>query len=130
MIAIDTNILVRFITRDDPVQVPIADRLMRSGAIRVSPLVLLQTAWVLDRFYQFDDHQILDALTMVLDVEAIHVPRVEQVRKALGAARAGLDLDDAMIWADTPNDVDLATFDDAFARNGARIAPPHVFKPS
>ncbi len=52
MISVDTNILVRYVTRDDPVQERQARRLVEANDIHVSLSVLLETEWVL-RSYKY-----------------------------------------------------------------------------
>ena len=51
MQAIDTNVLVRLLVRDDAKQAKIADTFIAKGAW-VSHLVLVETVWVLDAVYQ------------------------------------------------------------------------------
>ncbi|MGH8219339.1 MAG: PIN domain-containing protein [Steroidobacteraceae bacterium] len=57
MRAVDTNILVRLIVRDDPAQVRAAEEFIASGAW-VSHLVLAETTWVLDAVYERTAQQI------------------------------------------------------------------------
>jgi predicted nucleic-acid-binding protein len=52
MIALDTNVIVRVVTRDDPQQVPAALAVMQSGDLWVSKTVLLETEWVLRYSYK------------------------------------------------------------------------------
>ena len=54
MIAIDTNLLVRLLTNDEPQQAARAIQLFKSGAeIFIGKTVLLETAWVLRSVYEF-----------------------------------------------------------------------------
>jgi len=96
MIAVDTNILVRWITRDDDVQAAQADRIM--GAPVLIPLtVLLETAWVLGgRTYRFDRPTLASALLAMLDLASVTVPQEADVRWAIGRFAAGADLADMM----------------------------------
>jgi predicted nucleic-acid-binding protein len=58
MIGIDTNVIVRLLTRDDPEQFDAAVRLVKaSGPDRqlfVNPIVVAETIWVLERIYKTD----------------------------------------------------------------------------
>jgi predicted nucleic-acid-binding protein len=47
VIAVDTDILVRYLVEDDPIQTDRAEAVLRSGAVLVPSTVLLETAWVL-----------------------------------------------------------------------------------
>jgi len=103
MIGVDTNILVRFMTKDDPVQSPIASRLINHAAdsgdpLFVNHLVLTELVWVMESVYQLDRKWIEDILERVLEtVDFI----VEDKDSALGALRdfkrGGLDYSDCLI---------------------------------
>lgn len=62
MIAIDTNVLVRLLVRDDDVQARRAVALFEQNEIYVCKTVLLETEWVLRFGYELDGAAILDAL--------------------------------------------------------------------
>jgi len=51
MIAVDTNLLVRLLTNDDPVEAKRALRVMESDDILIPKTVLLETEWVLRHGY-------------------------------------------------------------------------------
>jgi len=53
MVAVDTNILVRFLVRDDVKQAARAASLIRDDKIWISKTVLLETEWVLGSLYGF-----------------------------------------------------------------------------
>jgi len=53
MIAVDTNVVVRFLVRDDPKQAARAAELIRDNQIWISKTVLLETEWVLRSLYRF-----------------------------------------------------------------------------
>jgi predicted nucleic-acid-binding protein len=62
MIAVDTNVLVRFLVRDDAEQASRADSLIRSEEIWISKTVLLETEWVLRSLYAFRPDSVARAL--------------------------------------------------------------------
>ena len=71
MIGLDTNVLVRFLVRDDEIQFDRACKLIRREAqtgepARVSLLVLLETEWVLRSRYKLTKSEILDAFSALL----------------------------------------------------------------
>jgi len=53
MKAIDANILVRVVTRDDPAQFAAAADVMKADSLWAAKTVLLETAWVLQFAYRF-----------------------------------------------------------------------------
>src|SRR5215471_8930373 len=66
MRAVDTNVLVRLITRDDDAQVRAAERFVEKGAW-VSHVALVETAWVLDAVYERDVGEIAKAIELLLN---------------------------------------------------------------
>ncbi len=78
---IDTNVLVRLITRDDARQTALADAYIRSG-VWVSVLALAETSWVLSATYNLRPREIGTAFQMLLD----HPDLVLQHREAVAAA--------------------------------------------
>ena len=73
MIGLDTNVLVRFLVRDDEEQFERACKLIRRQAqdgqpVRISLLVLLETEWVLRSRYKLKKGEILSAFSDLLSV--------------------------------------------------------------
>ncbi|MGP8032868.1 MAG: PIN domain-containing protein [Steroidobacteraceae bacterium] len=72
MLGIDTNVLVRFLVRDDPEQFERARRLIRhelggGETVLISLLVVLETEWVLRSRYKIGKAEIVAALSALLD---------------------------------------------------------------
>ena len=63
MIAIDTNVIVHFLTNDDPVQYKKAFKLVKNNENFIADTVILETEWVLRFAYEFKPEQIATALT-------------------------------------------------------------------
>ena len=82
MRAIDTNVLVRLITRDDERQVETAEEFVSKGAW-VSHLVLAETSWVLDLVYDRTPEQIAKAIGMLLDHKQLTIQDQDAVEAAL-----------------------------------------------
>ncbi|MCM2289291.1 MAG: type II toxin-antitoxin system VapC family toxin [Sulfuritalea sp.] len=86
MLGIDTNVLVRFLVRDEDIQFEKARRLIKREVaagrrVFVSLLVLLETEWVLRSRYAEPKHRIIDAISGLLDstdVQFEDEPAVEQ----------------------------------------------------
>ena len=88
MIGIDTNVLVRFLVRDDREQFERARRLIKreteSGeTVLISLLVLLETEWVLRSRYGLAKTEILTTLSALLDTVELQFEDVASIEAAL-----------------------------------------------
>src|SRR5690349_428566 len=82
MRAVDTNVLVRLIVRDDIRQTAAAEEFVRKGAW-VSHVVLAETTWVLASVYELDHGAIATALGMLLNHETLALQDGDVVALAL-----------------------------------------------
>jgi predicted nucleic-acid-binding protein len=87
MRAIDTNVLVRLVTGDDPTQVRVAEEFVQRGAW-VSHLALAEATWVLASIYQKKPREIANAIEMLLNHERLTIENSEVVSLALDNFRA------------------------------------------
>jgi predicted nucleic-acid-binding protein len=97
MIGVDTNVLVRFLVKDDPAQFEKARKLIGRAAssgepVLVSMLVLLETEWVLRSRYEFPKSQIVGALSALLETSEVTFEDEPGVEAAL------------YTWKDSPAD--------------------------
>jgi predicted nucleic-acid-binding protein len=124
MRAVDTNVLVRLIVRDNLPQLAAAEEFIQSGAW-ISQLVLAESVWVLDYLYGFNSDRLATAISMLLDHESLSMQDVDVVNRALELFRAkpGLGFSDCLILeiARKNGHMPLGTFDRKLARvEGAR----------
>jgi len=94
MIGLDTNILVRYLTQDDPVQSAKATyilerRLTPKNPGFVSVVVVVETVWVLDRAYGLTAQEIAAAVERLLQVEVLIIEDEQQVFTAMVALKEG-----------------------------------------
>lgn len=119
MRAVDTNVLVRLVTRDDPGQVLSSETFVAPGAW-VSQLVLAETVWVLDAVYDRTAEQIALALDMLLSHEKLSLQDADVVSAALSLfrKRPALGFSDclALEIARKAGHLPLGTFDRDLAR--------------
>ena len=119
MRAVDTNLLVRLLVRDDDKQVERAESFIATGAW-VSHLVLVETLWVLDGVYERTPAQLANAVELLLDHEHLAVQDMEAVAEALALfrARPALGFSDCLILevARKAGHVPLGTFDRALSK--------------
>lgn len=121
MRAVDTNVLVRLIARDDPRQVEAAEGFIAAGAW-VSLLVLQETVWVLERAYELERKAIAKVVELLLDHQNLVLENPPIVSDALtryrGAGRVGFS--DCLILASAhlSGHGPLGTFDKRLAKVG------------
>src|SRR5215212_6317137 len=86
MRAVDTNVLVRLLARDDAKQVAAAERFIEPGAW-VSQIVLTETTWVLDSVFGLASRQIATVVEMLLDHERLVIQDADVVAAAVAQLR-------------------------------------------
>jgi len=86
MRAVDTNLLVRLIVRDDPKQVEAAEAFVAQGAW-LSQLVLAETIWVLDAVHERTPVQRAAAIRMLLNHGQLSIQEADVVERALAQFR-------------------------------------------
>lgn len=131
MIALDTNVLVRFLVEDDPAQSARAARLIdravaRNEALFVSDLVLCETVWVLLSAYRVPRAEVAALLAQVLKASHLAFRDAEALLRALqGFVRGKGDFADYVIreHALMAGCDDVATFDRALLKEKGFIAP-------
>ena len=119
MRAVDTNVLVRLVVRDDPEQVWIAESFTAPGAW-VSHLVLAETMWVLDAVYDRTAEQVATSVDMLLNHRNLTVQDADTVSNALEHFRKtpALGFSDCLVLeiARKAGHLPLGTFDRRLAK--------------
>lgn len=119
MRAIDTNVLVRLITRDDARQAASADLFVKNGAW-VSVLALAEATWVLSTVYQRNASDIATGIEMLLNHEDLTLQDSDVVLAALALFRSqpALGFSDCLIvqLARKAGHIPVGTFDRKLAR--------------
>ncbi len=132
MIALDTNVLLRFLLRDDEEQAEAAARLLRRLTLEdpgfVSREVLVELVWALEYTYRYSRDQVATVLNELLNVAALQIEWASEVVEAAGGYRlGGADFADRMIAAAArrAGAVPLYTFD----REAARLPDVTLVEP-
>ena len=105
MIGLDTNILVRYLAQDDPLQSPkateiIERRLHEDEPGFISLVTMAETVWVLNRLYGLTDKEIADAVERMLQADTLFIQNEQQVFTAMVALKTGKgSFSDALIGA-------------------------------
>lgn len=122
MIAVDTNILVRYVTNDDPLQARRALNILgRKEDIFIPKTVLLETEWVLRAVYELPVASILTALLHILGLPNVVAENPEEVSQALDYYGRGLDLADALHLASSCHADAFFSFDAACVKRGQKL---------
>jgi predicted nucleic-acid-binding protein len=103
VIGLDTNVLVRYLVKDDPAHFERARRLLQEECTADTPgvinsIVLCELFWVLSRAYRYPRERIAAVLAMLLAAEEIVVEHATTAAQALAFYRASnVDFADALI---------------------------------
>src|SRR6266851_1349731 len=95
MLAIDTNVVVRFLTGDEPKQAAKARSLIERQDIFLAATVLQETEWVLRNDYGLERVAVIEALTKFAGLPRLTLEDPTRISKALAWAANGMDFADA-----------------------------------
>jgi len=121
MTGADTNILVRFLVRDDEDQFSKALAFIKRESVFIPDTVWLETEWVLRYAYHFDRTAISNAFRDLLGLPKIYVQDKSRLLLAIEWHATGLDFADALHLAGSQGTEEFATFDQAFVRGAANL---------
>lgn len=96
MLAVDTNVVVRFLLNDDQEQAARARRTIDGRECWLSLTVLLETEWVLRSAARLDPSRIHHILSRFIGLPTITVEQPERVSEALSSFANGMDFADAL----------------------------------
>ena len=121
MLAVDTNVIVRYLTGDDPAQFARASALLREEMVYVCATVLLETEWVLRGAYGFTRNQVVEALAAFAGLPHVILEDPALIAKAIQWMADGMDFADALHFARTQHCEVFVTFDRRFAAAAASV---------
>ncbi len=132
MIALDTNILARLVTNDDPRQARQAAALIDGGNSLFVPLtVMLELEWVLRGAYSLDKAAVVKSFEGLLSVRNINFERQADIQQALQLYQSGFDFADALHHVGATGCKVLVTFDKKFEKLATKAKlKPSVVSPS
>ncbi|WP_342359634.1 type II toxin-antitoxin system VapC family toxin [Terrarubrum flagellatum] len=129
MLAIDTNVVVRYLTNDHPEQSPRAKALIAKADVFVSLTVLLESEWVLRSVYGFAPSQVCDALGAFAGLPRVTIEEPAIAAKALGWVAEGLDFADALHLAKASDCEAFVSFDQRLTKTAKALADIKVRAP-
>jgi predicted nucleic-acid-binding protein len=129
MIAVDTNIIVRLLTKDDDIQYAQSLALFQENTIFISDTVILETEWVLRFSYAFQPSDVSQSLSQLLGLPNVQVTEANRIALALRWHTSGLGFSDAFHLACCQHCSALYTFDKQFARLSQGLTALQILEP-
>lgn len=129
MIAIDTNIVVRFLTRDDELQFQKSLGLFENHDVYIPDTVILESEWVLRYAYDFKPVSISEAFTKLFGLPNIYLSNPILVAQAIQWHIQGLDFADALHLSQSQQYNQFFTFDNKFLKNAKGLCKCSVLEP-
>ena len=128
MQAIDTNVVVRYLTDDEPEQAARAKAAIDAGNVFVSTTVLLESEWVLRSVYGFTAGKVAAALRAFSGLPGVLVENPVLLTQGLDLAEKGMDFADALHLGAAVRCEAMLTFDRQFIES-AKHASVRVTEP-
>ncbi len=130
MIALDTNILVRYYVRQQDAEgerqrTAVTEWISQQPALYVAKTVMLEFEWVLRGVYGYGAAEVRRAFGHLIALTNVVIEDREEVETAIRAHQHGMDFADALHLASAGQCTALATLDRALARRAQRLG----FKP-
>ncbi len=129
MISVDTNVIVRFLTRDDERQYKKAYAIFKSQEIFIPDTVILETEWVLRYAYGFEPEDICNAFANLFGLKNIHLSNPSFIAQAIEWHKQGVDFSDALHLTHCQQYEKLYTFDKNFSSKAKSLTKCSVMLP-
>lgn len=130
MIAVDTNILVRFLTQDDPLQFEQSRYIFQSYNVFIADTVILETEWVLRFAYKFKPPEICHAFRLLFGLPNVNLNNPTSMAQVIDWHEKGMDFADALHLAGSQHCVDFYTFDEKFLKKAQDLSSNTVKHPN
>lgn len=123
MYTVDTTVVVRLVTNDDPKQAKRAAALFSSRDVAIPLTVLMETEWVLRHAYKVKPQAVARSLRGLLGLPNVSVSQPLEVQRALDLYEQGIEFSDALHLAATNGTQGFKTFDERLCKraHGAGI---------
>ncbi len=104
MIGLDTNVIIRYLVQDDPIQSQQANRIIEKAiadgkTLRICHVTLCEVTWVLERCYDLKKSELIDILRRLLHTQQIQIENEAIAKDALldFESHIGVDFSDCLI---------------------------------
>jgi len=127
MIAVDTNILVRYLVKDDRKQAVAATEFLRNNASYILKTVLLELSWVLSSpsGYDLSRSVVTERLRHICGLPTVTVEDASAVAQTITWYEQGMDIADALHLASSTAFTGFATMDKRLSTRCASLAGNH-----
>jgi predicted nucleic-acid-binding protein len=129
MVGVDTNVIVRLLTRDDEKQYNKSLKLFEQQEIFIPDTVILETEWVLRFAYNFKPDEICVAFRNLFGLPNVQVTNGSMMLQVLEWHEHGLDFADALHLAQSQNCSAMYSFDDKFVKRSKGLSECEVQQP-
>ena len=129
MIAVDTNVVVRLLSRDDEDQFQRVYQLFSEHQVFIATTVILECEWVLRYAYRMKPDTVIAAMRRLFGLDNVVLEELNRVALALDWHEQGMDFADALHFAATPEGSDFVTFDRKLVATATRMALGHIREP-
>ena len=132
MRAVDTDLIVRALVRDDAAQSAAAEAVLANEPVFIPVTVMLELEWVLRSRYGFTPDKLSQAFTLLCALPNVTVGESVAVRQAAARLAKGWDFADALHHALSEGCTDFLSFDDNLVKRAVRSSPkaaPPIRKP-
>lgn len=126
MLAIDTNVVIRFLTLDHEALARRALEIVSNNEVFVAVTVILEAEWVLRDAYELPRNEVIRELRRFCGLKRVTVGAADTVKRALDLAEAGVDLADALHVAHAEGCEAFITFDRKMARRAKGLIDVEV----
>lgn len=134
MIGLDTNVLVRYLTQDDPSQSAVASKMITNfvgmgEVLWVSQIILCETVWVLERAYKTNKKTIAEILHLLLQTQELVFEHHDIVWQALQDYKSSHSVGFADCLIGRQNIANKCTFTNTFDKEAAKeLSTFHLLK--
>jgi predicted nucleic acid-binding protein len=129
MVAVDTNIIVRLLTRDDESQYQKSVEIFQGYNVFIPDTVILEVEWVLRFSYKFKPIEICEALRNLFGLPNVSVKNPNLLIQVLKWHEFGLDFADALHLGTSKNYDEFYTFDDKLIKKAKGLTSCQVKQP-
>ena len=121
MISVDTNVIVRLLTKDDVEQFQKSLKLFQEKEIFICDTVILETEWVLRFAYKFSPSEIYQAFSNLFGLPNVYLSNANAIAQVLEWHQQGLDFADAFHLAQSQQCSQFYTFDRKFLQQANNL---------
>lgn len=129
MVAVDTNVIVRLLVKDDQKQYEKSKAVFTLPQIFIPDTVILETEWVLRYAYEFSPNEICTGLKKLLGLENVRVSNQTAIAEAINWHEGGLDFSDAFHLALSHEHETMKSFDKHFVKKSRNLSKCRVELP-